>query len=663
MTDTGRLSQLDGLRAVAALSVVGFHYTARYDAALVHMQPLPFSLAWGHLGVELFFIISGFVILMTVDRARSPADFVFSGVSRLFPTYWVAVLLTALTLRAVQMPGYERSAFDIAVNLTMVPNQFGVASIDGAYWSLGIELMFYAWVLLLWRLGALRRPALAIAAACAVSLAANLSEQLGLRWPSAVKTLWMTQWSPWFALGAALYAHHARGLPERVTLGLVALAVVAIGCGGQPVVAALAVVACLLVHGAARGSLPILGIRPLVAIGRVSYPLYLVHQALGWWVIVSLQQAGVPALGSILIAASLAIGAAFLLNRVVEEPVMAALRAWWRRRRATRGIPLETRPDAEPDAGLDARPDARPDIGPGNGRGTGPSDRPWIVGAAAVLLALSGGVTVVSVLRDRTPLPHEAIRAVDPARHPSVPCDVGGAAGGAARVILVLGQSNAASHAAPIPPPATGGTTLRVFAEGRCVESGDPLPGTTGGGSSLWTAVQEAAAAADPSVRLTWAPLAVGATAIARWVGADPVNDRLTAHLRSLRDAGLRIDRIVWQQGESDARDGTDAAVYLQGLHALRARLDAHGVTAPMHVARSTYCRRAGTGAIGRALTRHEASLVAARILPGPDTDALLGATNRRDDCHFTDEGRRRAAGLWHEVLAAPPRAVAAGRP
>jgi peptidoglycan/LPS O-acetylase OafA/YrhL len=652
MTDTGRLSQLDGLRAVAALSVVGFHYTARYDAALVHVQPLPFSLAWGHLGVELFFIISGFVILMTVDRARSPADFVFSRASRLFPTYWVAVLLTALTLRAVQMPGYERSAFDIAVNLTMVPNQFGVASIDGAYWSLGIELMFYAWVLLLWRLGALRRPALAIAAACAVSLAANLSEQLGLRWPSAIKTLWMTQWSPWFALGAALYAHHSRGVPARVTLGLVALAVLAIGCGGQPLVAALAVIACLLVHGAARGSLPILGIRPLVAIGRVSYPLYLVHQALGWWVIVSLQQAGVPALGSILIAVSLAIGAAFLLNRAVEEPVMAALRAWWRRRRATRGIPLETRPDAGPHNG--------PGNGPGNGRGTSSSDRPWIAAAAAVLLALSGGVTVVSALRDRTPLPHEAIRAVDPARHPTVPCDQGGAAAGPARVILVLGQSNAASHAAPIPPPATGGTTLRVFAEGRCVESGDPLPGTTGSGSSLWTAVQEEAIAADPSARLIWAPLAVGATAISRWVGTDPVNDRLIAHLRGLREAGLRIDRVVWQQGESDARDGTDAAVYLRALHTLRARLDAHGVTAPMHVARSTYCRRAGTGSIGRALTRHEASLAAARILPGADTDTLLGATNRRDDCHFTDEGRRRAARLWHEVLLAPPRPVAA---
>ncbi|RPH46455.1 MAG: hypothetical protein EHM87_02045 [Burkholderiales bacterium] len=621
MTDPGRLAQLDGLRAIAALSVVGFHVTSRYDEALVHAQPLPFALPWGHLGVELFFVISGFVILMTIDRARSPADFVFARASRLFPTYWVAVLLTALTLRAVQMPGYERSAIDIVVNLTMVQDHFGVASIDGAYWSLGVELMFYAWMLLLWQIGALRRPALAIAAVCAISLASNLSEHAGLRWPTALETLAMTQWGPWFALGTALYAHHARGLSGRATLGLAALAIAAITTNGPVSGAATAAIVGGLVHGAARGRLPWLAVRPLVAIGRVSYPLYLVHQALGWWVIVSLQKAGMSSLGSVAVALALALVAAFALNRIVEEPAMAALRAFWRQRAAVR---------------------------PAGGTG-----RRWTVGSAAVLVALSGGMTVVTALKPAAPKPHEAIRAVDPSRHTSVPCDDGVPA----RVILVLGQSNAASHAAPIPPPAVGGPALRVFAEGGCVIASDPLPGTTGGGSSLWSAVQELTSAADPQARLVWAPLAVGATGIARWIGPDPVHDRLVAHLHGLREAGLKVERVVWQQGESDARDGTGAREYLRALHALRGLLDRHGVTAPMHVARSTFCRRAGTGAIGRALTRYEEALAAARILPGPDTDLLLAPDDRRDACHFTDAGRRRAAQLWYDVLAAPAQA------
>jgi hypothetical protein len=172
--------------------------------------------------------------------------------------------------------------------------------------------------------------------------------------------------------------------------------------------------------------------------------------------------------------------------------------------------------------------------------------------------------------------------------------------------------------------------------------------------------VQEDWTATDPQVRLLWAPLAVGATAIARWTRPDPVHERLVSHLLALQAAGLRVEHVVWQHGESDARDGTEAADYLRGLHALRALLDAHGVSAPMFVARSSFCRTAGTGAIGRALERHEASLSAARIQPGPDTDALRDDADRRDACHFTDAGRRRAARLWVEVLAAPsgPQAV-----
>jgi peptidoglycan/LPS O-acetylase OafA/YrhL len=78
------------------------------------------------------------------------------------------------------MPGYQRSLPDIAVNLTMVQEYFGIASIDGAYWSLGVELLFYAWMLLLWHAGALRRPAVPIVAACAISLAAKRCTDLSL---------------------------------------------------------------------------------------------------------------------------------------------------------------------------------------------------------------------------------------------------------------------------------------------------------------------------------------------------------------------------------------------------------------------------------------------------------------------------------------------------
>ncbi|MFM1987581.1 MAG: hypothetical protein RJA99_538 [Pseudomonadota bacterium] len=625
MKDAPRLDQLDGLRAVAALLVLGYHYTTRYDATLVHSSPLPVDLPLGHFGVELFFVISGFVIMMTLDRSRSPADFAVSRFSRLYPTYWFAVLVTGVAMRAVGMPGYERPVRDIAANLTMVQGWFGVESIDGAYWSLGVELVFYLWMLLLWRAGALERVGTTVAAILAASLCAHLAPALGVPVPHVLRTLVLAEWAPWFALGMTLYAYRERRLAAGATALLVALALVAVAAaapaGGWRTDVAVGVVAAAAVHLAAGGRLAPLGARPLVALGLASYPLYLLHQALGFLAIAALQRAGVPSLASVIAVTVAAIAVAFAVHRCVERPATAAIRAAWLTRRGA----------------------------PGRGASA------WSTGAAAALLVLATGNTLVGRLFGQTPGPHEPIRAVDAVRQPAVPCVAPD--GASPRVLLVLGQSNAASHAAPLGPQASDGPVVTVFAEGRCVRSADPLPGTTGAGASLWTAVEAEWRAAGRNGPVVWAPLAVGATGIARWTTAgDPVNARLLAHLEALRRSGLHVERVLWQQGESDSRDGTDADDWLAALRTLRATLDAHGIDAPMHVARSTWCRTGGTGALARALDRHRDALAAARILPGADTDTLQGPGLRRDGCHFTEAGRVEAARLWVRVLAVAAR-------
>ena len=80
-TDRGRLVELDALRGIAAVVVVLYHLTYWNDAA----GQAPFSVFWGHYGVELFFIISGFVIFMTLAQARDLRAFAVSRVARLYP--------------------------------------------------------------------------------------------------------------------------------------------------------------------------------------------------------------------------------------------------------------------------------------------------------------------------------------------------------------------------------------------------------------------------------------------------------------------------------------------------------------------------------------------------------------------------------------------------
>ncbi len=88
---------------------MAFHYTFKYDELYHFTEPAPFQAPWGYLCVNLFFVISGFVIFMTLDRTRVPLDFVVSRVSRLFPAYWAAIVLTMLVTHWLGLPGKEVS--------------------------------------------------------------------------------------------------------------------------------------------------------------------------------------------------------------------------------------------------------------------------------------------------------------------------------------------------------------------------------------------------------------------------------------------------------------------------------------------------------------------------------------------------------------------------
>ena len=100
-----RLVEVDALRGLAALAVVLFQYTTRFTELFATNPPPTFSFPDGHYGVNLFFIISGFVIFMTLEKTSRPMDFVLSRFSRLFPAYWVAIILTLSITHLLGLPG------------------------------------------------------------------------------------------------------------------------------------------------------------------------------------------------------------------------------------------------------------------------------------------------------------------------------------------------------------------------------------------------------------------------------------------------------------------------------------------------------------------------------------------------------------------------------
>jgi peptidoglycan/LPS O-acetylase OafA/YrhL len=614
--DGSRLTQVDGLRAVAALSVVFYHYTTRFDQVFVHSTPLAFNFPFGYLGVQLFFIISGFVIFLTLDAAKTPTDFVVSRFSRLYPTYWVALLASWLALRAADLPGFTPSVGELIANVTMVHEYFGIASVDGVYWSLGVEIMFYAWMLLFWTTGALKRPVLVVLGATLTSLVAAFADRLlGLHVPHTLEVLLLLKWSPWFALGMLVYMNYRRNLSTSRFLALASLAMAAVWIRGTHVQLLVALVSTFAVLAAARGRLAWAGTRPLVIIGLISYPLYLIHEKLGWIAILALERSGVPPTVAVSAVFAAMLGIAYVIHHVIEMPVQGMIRRAYRRH-----------------------------VIPGAGKAQFSDRQRWAFGAVAFLVLLSvGGRFAMIALRPSQPV-FEKVNPVDAARHQDVACKSGSLE--AQRVIVALGQSNAASHGARV-----DSEPISLFIAGRCIVSTDPLPGTTGSGSAIWGSLGRNLADTMPGKHVLFAPLAVGGSRIADWTSPDGlVRPMLEAHLTELRDSGLKVDAVLWQQGEADMLRGTPASTYVDELRALRRLLDGYGIDAPLFVAKSTFCRLEGTGAIRRALERKRDALAADRIFAGPDTDSLREGF-RSDSCHFNGAGIERAAAMWAEVI------------
>lgn len=139
-SSAGRFQELDALRGVAALVVLLFHYSMN-NATL-----LPFF-KYGVTGVDLFFLISGFVIFRSISQVKSGAEFLINRFCRLFPTYWVAVSFTFLIIFM-----NEHVVTDLKTpinwehywyNMTMFQYYFNVPNLDGPYWTMIVEMVFY----------------------------------------------------------------------------------------------------------------------------------------------------------------------------------------------------------------------------------------------------------------------------------------------------------------------------------------------------------------------------------------------------------------------------------------------------------------------------------------------------------------------------------------
>jgi peptidoglycan/LPS O-acetylase OafA/YrhL len=324
-----RIADLDALRGLAALAVVLFHYTSRYQELYGHASPVWLEVPWGHHGVELFFAISGFVIFMTLDRCRRLTDFAVSRASRLYPAYWAAIALTTLILAVASRTDLLRSPAEIAINLTMTQSFLRVDSVDGVYWTLSVELAFYCAAALLWRLGLLRRIEPILLAWMALKWLWTFSRPLlGFEPSWLLGALLIEQYIPYFALGIAAWRLRSGAASPRAAGMLVAASLATVAaCDGAEYLL-VAVISGGAIFGVALARVPLIGARPLLWLGAVSYSLYLLHQYIGFSLIARLEASGLDANAAIALTLTALLALATAVTRWVEQPALRAIRRW-----------------------------------------------------------------------------------------------------------------------------------------------------------------------------------------------------------------------------------------------------------------------------------------------------------------------------------------------
>ncbi len=328
---TSRVGEIDALRGIAAVAVMLFHYTTRIGQLYPMASPAWVDVRHGHYGVNLFFIVSGYVIFMTLQRTRQSMDFVVSRFSRLYPAYWAAVVLTFAVTSLLGLPGKQVTALQAAGNLLMFHGFFGIPNVDSVYWTLEVELLFYAGMFGLYALGRLNRIHRVLWGLLALRLVYHLAAALaGIDLPWRIYSALILAYIPWFALGIAIYrvVHPQDAADRSASLALCAGAVVVLGVVAGPAIGVMAVAFGGLVWAAATRRLPWLAHPVMVWLGAISYTLYLLHENIGWSLLLRLQDLGVPRNAGIAIAIALSLGLATALTRLVEQPVMA----WIRRR-------------------------------------------------------------------------------------------------------------------------------------------------------------------------------------------------------------------------------------------------------------------------------------------------------------------------------------------
>ena len=292
-----RILHLDGLRGIAIILVVLFHAYVGWPSQVpygnTYADVTVFKLGW--LGVELFFLVSGFVISITLEKTESFSVFIYKRWLRLFPAMLIATVLIYATLAIFheRPDGVPPSLLSALPGLTLMnwwPKLLNieVPQLEVAFWTLYIEFKFYVVAGLTYYFLGKNRLTPALVFLFALWLVTySLTTQLGFQSLQLLITIsdaLSLKHFGWFAAGSTYYRYIQTSGRQWLIMTLLLILFSALsvrveteGFNLEVTLGALAISALFVLSFKLSFLQKILQSKLLIFFGSISYPLYLIH--------------------------------------------------------------------------------------------------------------------------------------------------------------------------------------------------------------------------------------------------------------------------------------------------------------------------------------------------------------------------------------------------
>lgn len=327
-----RLWALDGLRGLAALAVVLYHYLYRARELYPEQLGAPSDwIQWGSYGVQLFFLISGYVIFDSA-RTSDQSRFLFNRAVRIYPAYWMCALITLVVVGLCGLAGRDSlTPLEQAINFTLLQGFVGVPYIDGAWWTLTVELAFYAQIAILARWGLLTGGRLIPTLfAWIFFLVSARFVIVALDIDSVSHLSGVFYWGLTFVIGIAANLALSGRRVAGIAVGSAAL--IGLLPGNLSILVPMLVAISLLML-TVLVRLPSRWEKVGSYLGELSYPLYLLHQNIGYVLLLALAAAGVSRSLAVVATVVIVVSLATLIAYGADVPLRRRLRAAYGRTR------------------------------------------------------------------------------------------------------------------------------------------------------------------------------------------------------------------------------------------------------------------------------------------------------------------------------------------